>query len=204
MLRTRRSDASDGDTETPLNRTHRTSAGPAAAPIVHQRAARRLASRQYALVPQHGLIIDIGGVLATSGLIEAVDTSRPRLGLDHSGLLAAVYGGNDDTVLVGRVSEDDWWDTVKGRIGGDVSQLRRGPESDQHWDLELVEVVRSAKSSARTAILSNAWPSQHQAMRDAGVDDVVHHVLLSCGIGVAKPDVAAFHRGPRTARDRTV
>jgi hypothetical protein len=50
----------------------------------------------------------------------------PRLGITPRQLLAAVFGGSDDTVLVGRMSEDDWWQRVRrqaGRQSGGAQRL---------------------------------------------------------------------------------
>lgn len=107
-------------------------------------------------------------------------------------MLTAVYGGNDEAVLIGRVSEDEWWDVVRSRLGADISELRAELESGQTWHEELVAVLREVKSSARTAILSNAWPSQRSRMAELELTDVVHELLLSCEIGCAKPDPNAF------------
>jgi putative hydrolase of the HAD superfamily len=139
-----------------------------------------------------GLIVDIGGVLVTGGLLDVAQRWAVQLGIAQSQVLDAVYGGNDDTVLIGRVTEDEWWSVVQGRLGVDCAALRDDLESNQVWDMPLVDAVRATKHRARTAILSNAWPSQHTVMRQLAVDDVVHEVLLSCDIGYAKPDLDAF------------
>lgn len=142
---------------------------------------------------KRGLLIDIGGVLAKAKL-DVVDTWAARLQLTKSELLSAIYGGNDDAVLIGAVAEDEWWETVRERLA--VSPATAGALRDdlqqQEWEKALVEVLRELKTSARTGILSNAWPSQRTQMDALGVHDVVHEVLLSCEIGVAKPAPEAF------------
>lgn len=139
-----------------------------------------------------GLIIDIGGVLVHDRLLETIDRWAVELEMTQGELLASVYGGNDDAVLVGRVTENDWWDVVRERLGIDISPLRCELESGQTWDDELIGVLRDAKPTARTAILSNAWPSQRVRIEALGLSDLVHELLLSCEIGCAKPDTSAF------------
>ena len=112
--------------------------------------------------------------------------------MSQAELLAAIYGGNDDAVLVGRVSEDDWWEVVRDRLGIDTSRLRAELESGQTWDHELIAVLRDLKATTRTAILSNAWPSQRSRMVALDLTDMVHELLLSCELGYAKPNVNAF------------
>lgn len=144
------------------------------------------------MISVRGVVIDIGGVLAHDRLLDTASRWAGRLALSPEEMLAALYGGNDDTVLVGRVSEDDWWEVVRGRLGTDTSALRAELESGQTWHEELVAVLRAVKSAARTAILSNAWPSQRSRMAELKLTDVVHELLLSCEIGCAKPSPKAF------------
>ena len=139
-----------------------------------------------------GLVIDIGGVLAHDRLLDTASRWAGQLALSPEEMLAAVYGGNDDAVLVGRVSEDEWWEVVRGRLGTDTSVLRADLESGQTWNEELIAVLRAVTSGARTAILSNAWPSQRSRMAQLELTDVVHELLLSCEIGCAKPNLNAF------------
>lgn len=65
-------------------------------------------------------------------------------------------------------------------------------EAGQTRNEELVALLREVKATTRTAILSNAWPSQRPRMVAAGLDDLVHELLLSCEIGAAKPEASAF------------
>lgn len=139
-----------------------------------------------------GIIIDIGGVLAHDRLLEASARWARGLAISPAEMLAAVYGGNDDAVLVGRVSEDEWWEVVRRRLGTDTAALRVELESGQRWDPKLIALLRELKATTRTAILSNAWPSQRSRMVELKLADVVHELLLSCEIGSAKPDVNAF------------
>ncbi|MDQ4105430.1 MAG: HAD-IA family hydrolase [Actinomycetota bacterium] len=107
-------------------------------------------------------------------------------------MLGAIYGGSDDAVLVGRVCEDEWWEVVRSRLGIDTSLLRSELESGLTWQHDLIAVLREVKATTRTAILSNAWPSQRPRMIERELTDLVHELLLSCEIGCAKPDVNAF------------
>jgi putative hydrolase of the HAD superfamily len=138
------------------------------------------------------VIVDIGGVLAHSSS-DVIGTWSRTIGYTPQELLNAIYGGNDDKVLVGAMSEDDWWRVVSERLPtADARELRGELEASQRWDDDLVALLRELQGSTRTAILSNAWPSQRMRLATAGLDDLVDEVLLSCEIGVAKPDPAAF------------
>ena len=159
------------------------------------------------MISVRGMIIDIGGVLVHDRLLDTATRWAGQLALSPAEMLAALYGGNDDAVLVGRVSEDEWWEVVRSRLGTDTSALRAELESVQTWHEDLVAVLREVKSVARTAILSNAWPSQRSRMAELELTDVVHELLLSCEIGYAKPSLNAFKIGLRrlgTAPEETL
>lgn len=55
------------------------------------------------------VLIDLGGVLETGCWPGIAQAWAPRLGITTREVMAAVFGGSDDTVLPGRMSEDDWW-----------------------------------------------------------------------------------------------
>jgi putative hydrolase of the HAD superfamily len=63
------------------------------------------------------VFLDIGGVLMPEYLPAAVDEWSARLGISGESLVAAVFRGNDDQVLIGRVSEPAWWRVVGERLG---------------------------------------------------------------------------------------
>jgi putative hydrolase of the HAD superfamily len=62
------------------------------------------------------LLIDIGGVLLRDHLTAASADWGRRLGITPEAFLAALFAGNDDQILIGRVSEDAWWRVVAGRL----------------------------------------------------------------------------------------
>lgn len=143
-----------------------------------------------------GVLIDIGGVLVPNRLVPSIEAWSESRGIDGAELAQAVYSGNDDTVLIGRVTEDEWWTgTVAARTGmaiEDIASLRRHLDEDQQWDDRLVSFVRGLRPRVRMGILSNAWPSQRLRMEARGLIDVVDELLLSCEIGFAKPAESAF------------
>jgi len=65
------------------------------------------------------VLIDLGGVLETGCWPGIAEAWAPRLGITSRQMLAAVFGGSDSTVLVGRMSEDDWWQQVRHRLGAE-------------------------------------------------------------------------------------
>ena len=64
------------------------------------------------------VLVDLGGVLETGCWPGLAQAWAPRLGITTQQMLAAVFGGSDQTVLVSRMSEDDrWQQPVLPRLG---------------------------------------------------------------------------------------
>jgi putative hydrolase of the HAD superfamily len=141
------------------------------------------------------VLIDIGGVLVADCLPATAAAWSSRLGITRQAFLAALFGGGDDQVLTGRVSEPMWWATVAQRLDASpdlVAGLRQDLTSGEEWDDTLVAFLRRLRVHARTAIVSNAWPHMRPAMIRAGLLDIADEIVLSCEIGYAKPDARIY------------
>ena len=146
------------------------------------------------------VLIDLGGVLAADYLPAAAAAWGTRLGISQQAFLAALFGGSDDQVLTGRVSEPAWWDVVAARLHagpGVVAELRQDLASREVWDQALVALLRRLRGHAKTAIVSNAWPSARVGMSRAGMLDITDEIVLSCEAGYAKPDPRIYHAALR-------
>ena len=137
------------------------------------------------------LLIDIGGVLAADHLRGAATDWANRLGIAPQAFVSALYAGNDDQILIGRTSEDAWWSIVADRLGvgpAMAAEIRRDLARRQGWNAELLTGLRRLRHRASSAVVSNAWPSMRTAVTDAGLEDFLDAVVLSCEVGCAKPD----------------
>ena len=106
-------------------------------------------------------------------------------------LLSAIYGGNDETVLIGAVSEDEWWEVVQERLRlpkATVTQLRLELLETYDWDDELVAFLRSLRGLVPTALVSNAWPRTLDRLVHHGLGDIVDEFVISGAVGFRKPD----------------
>jgi putative hydrolase of the HAD superfamily len=150
---------------------------------------------------RRAVLIDVGGVLCSDGLPDVASTWSARLGVSERLLLAAIFGGSDETVLIGRVSEAAWWRVVAGRLGigpAPLAGLREDIAAAGTWDEQLLAVLRDLRGKARTAIVSNAWPHVRARLAEAHLDDLTDAVVLSCEVGYAKPSPEIY----RHALDR--
>ena len=123
-----------------------------------------------------------------------------RLGISPQAFLAAVFGGSDEQVLIGRVSEPTWWDIVAARLRagpGVLADLRQDLAARQVWDEALVALLRRLRGHARTAIVSNAWPGTRARLAQAGMLDLTDAIVLSGEAGYAKPDPRIYQAALR-------
>jgi len=137
------------------------------------------------------LLIDVGGVLLPDYLTAAAAAWGDRLGIGPDAFLAALFAGNDDQILIGRVDEAAWWRLVADRLRVDderAAAIRADLDGRQGWDAALLAGLRRLRGRATVTIVSNAWPGIRAAMAAAGVLDVADTVVLSCEVGCAKPD----------------
>jgi putative hydrolase of the HAD superfamily len=144
---------------------------------------------------ERALLLDVGGVLCSDGLPAVTATWSRRLGISAQSVLQAVYADSDEGVLVGRQSEDAWWQVVADRLGiGDalLSGLRDEITSAGAWDDQLLDVLASLRGQVRVAIVSNAWPHLRVRLAEQHIDEVADTVVLSCEVGYAKPDPRIF------------
>jgi putative hydrolase of the HAD superfamily len=141
------------------------------------------------------VLIDLGGVLETGCWPGTAEAWAPRLGVAAGQVLAAVFGGSDDTVLIGRMSEDDWWQQVRRRLGisqAVLSALRADITAPWCWDEQLLACLGKVRGRVRTAVVSNAWPHARVRLAADGVTGLVDALVLSCEAGAAKPDPYIF------------
>jgi putative hydrolase of the HAD superfamily len=146
------------------------------------------------------VLIDLGGVLIPDCLPAAAAAWSTRLGLTQQAFLGALFGGSDDQVLTGQVSEPAWWNIVAGRLGagpGLLAELRQDLATREGWDEALVALLRRLRGHAKTAIVSNAWPGTRARMAEAGKLDVADEIVLSCEAGYAKPDARIYQAALR-------
>jgi putative hydrolase of the HAD superfamily len=144
---------------------------------------------------ERAVLLDIGGVLVPDFLHGVVDDWAARLGLDRDEVVTAIYRGSDQTVLIGALCEDEWWREVERRLpvsSDDMLRLAAALDAAEKWDEELVAFARSLRARTRTAIVSNAWPSQRDRIEARGLSDVTDVIILSCEAGCAKPASRIF------------
>jgi putative hydrolase of the HAD superfamily len=139
------------------------------------------------------ILIDLGGVLSeVPGFAEAWSS---RLDISPEAFLRAVYRGSDEQVLIGAMSEADWWAIVAERLNVTAevtAEIHRDIAARETWDDELVALLRDLHGRVRTAIVSNASPGTRARLARDGMADLADELVISAEVGYAKPDPRIF------------
>jgi putative hydrolase of the HAD superfamily len=86
-------------------------------------------------------------------------------------------------------------EVVRRRLGiaaGDALALRADLHRLEHFDVELLDVVRDLKPRARQAIVSNAWGGTRRRLQALGLDALFDAIVISAEVGASKPSPDIF------------
>jgi putative hydrolase of the HAD superfamily len=142
------------------------------------------------------VLVDMGGVLVHQDWQGLGAHWGAELGLPAGEFMRALFEGGDEKVLIGQISEEEWWREV-GRRLGDNASLRARIEAflgeRERFDYELGEFLASLRSSHRLALVSNAWPGAcAHARAHWKLDEPFGDLIFSCEVGLAKPEPAIY------------
>lgn len=146
---------------------------------------------------RRAVIFDWGGVL-----MRTADHS-PRLGWDARlgrapGTVEAVVHGIDawQQAQRGEISEAAYWQAVGEQLGlnaDGLAVLRGDFYRGDVLDADLAALIREVRGrGALVGLLSNNSPSLADDLQATGTADLFDAAVISCEIGVMKPDPAAY------------
>jgi putative hydrolase of the HAD superfamily len=135
------------------------------------------------------LLIDIGGVLVPDHLTAAAWGNH--LGIAPHAFLAALFAGNDDQILIGRVSEAAWWRTIADRLHVDeklVAAIRADLVTRRTWNTALLARYAASAHGRRSPSSATPGPTSAPAWPAQACWTSPTLSCLSCEVGYAKPD----------------
>jgi epoxide hydrolase-like predicted phosphatase len=144
------------------------------------------------------IVFDFGGVLMRTGDPQGRREWEAKLGLT-SGELERIVHHSDTWIAAqcGRVTVEAYWREVAQVLAipeSEILNLRRDFFRDDSLDQELVTLMASLrKAGYKIGLLSNDVMTLEDKLRtDLNLYNAFDAVVISAGIGVMKPDAAAY------------
>jgi epoxide hydrolase-like predicted phosphatase len=143
------------------------------------------------------IVFDFGGVVGGTEKSVVRQEIKTRLGIQEKkadDLLAQLSLSRRQNI-----TQEEFWSHVEKRTH--ISLPKKWAEHVEVTRLlairtnpKILQIVRSLrKNGYRVFLLSNVTSRRAQFIRSLGVYDLFESVLLSCDLGVAKPDPQIFH-----------
>jgi putative hydrolase of the HAD superfamily len=147
-------------------------------------------------VPIRAVIFDFGGVLVRTEDDRRRRAWEKRLGLARREADRIVF--DSETALLaatGQLDEAEHWRWVGERLGlspDQTAEFRRDFFAGDQLDEALVALIESLHPRYKTALLTNCWPRRRQELVAYGMDGLFDVNVLSCEVGVGKPDARIY------------
>jgi putative hydrolase of the HAD superfamily len=147
------------------------------------------------------VIFDVNGVLIQKDVQPGRRQLEKRFGMEKYDLDWLVFNSKEsDAATVGELETDAVWQMVMRRL--DLSEEDMPAFIELFWqgnslDRDLLDFLISLQSDFINGILSNAWTGARKEFADQyGIveGENIDHVLISCELGLAKPNPLIYHR----------
>jgi putative hydrolase of the HAD superfamily len=138
------------------------------------------------------ILCDVGGVLIHKVHTPALQQWEKRLCLEPRELLLSIWlCESGQRAMLGQASVEEVWDEIQhcyGLTSAEREAFKRDFEAGDYLDAELAHFLRQVRPGYKVALLSNAWPDARQVFGRFGLNEVADFMILSCEVGLAKPD----------------
>jgi putative hydrolase of the HAD superfamily len=147
------------------------------------------------------VVFDVSGVLVQKDDQPERRRLEKRFGMEKYDLDWLVFNSEEsDASTIGEMAPDAVWQMVRTRL--DLSEEEIPRIRELFWqgnvlDRRLFDFLVSLQPGYITGILSNAWKGAREDFtKKYGIVEGVNvdHVLISCELGLAKPDPLIYHR----------
>jgi putative hydrolase of the HAD superfamily len=138
------------------------------------------------------ILSDVGGVLIHKARTPALQQWEQRLRLEPRGLLLSIWlCETGQRATLGQASVEEVWNEIQRLYtltDAEREAFRRDFEASDSLDADVAQFLRQLRPAYKVALLSNAWPDARHVFGGFGLDAVADTMILSCEVGLAKPD----------------
>ena len=143
------------------------------------------------------IIFDAGGVLLNPRYEDILRALALELNIDSEALIS-LYREMRDDLLKGKKSVKEWCDLVRSRFNLELSTdevletfIQVFNRTNQ-LNEELFDFAKSLKDRYKVALVSNVSNKPAQINTEKGYYSIFDPCILSCEVGMAKPDKEIF------------
>jgi epoxide hydrolase-like predicted phosphatase len=138
------------------------------------------------------VFFDLGGVILRTEHQAPREHLAERLNVSYEDLIRVVFESDSaHRASLGEISAQQHWEAVAYRLGrprAEAPALRDEFFGGDVLDRQLLEFIRSLRTSRRTGLISNAWADMRDYIVRNRFDDAFDALVISAEVGLLKPD----------------
>ena len=142
------------------------------------------------------VFFDFGGVIARTEFQAPRQYLAERLGMEYEDIDKIVFGSpSSDRAAMGEISAEEHWAEVIKRLrrpDSEMETIREEFFAGDVIDREIVDYLRSLRSSYYIGLISNAWPDLRDYIIGLKIEDAFDHMVISAEVGVMKPEARIY------------
>jgi putative hydrolase of the HAD superfamily len=142
------------------------------------------------------VFFDLGGVIVRTEYQSPRQQLAERLGMEYEDLSRIVFDSETGIqASMGTITSQQHWESVMKRLKRpmeEMTTIRDEFFAGDIIDRQLLEFLRSIRSTHTTGLISNAWSDLREYLVREKMEDAFEHIIISAEVGVAKPDPKIF------------
>ena len=144
------------------------------------------------------IIWDMGGVLCSEDDLTSRENWERRLGLSPGELAKIVfYHPIAPRLFVGETPPEEMWNAIGDELNLSDEEVRKLSVDfwgEPAWNQDLLDYITSLKGQYKLAVLSDAWVTTREALRERINYDLFDVIMFSAEEGIRKPDPRYYQR----------